>query len=276
MADPIFEKASWRDKVALWPRAPLEMVLAITGPYITFDFAAAGASNEDWRGPLELLGAAVPYLFFLAIVLLIAQGLCRRFSKFSIPNLLDRARRAQELEDLVAEGHRELADGMLLAFGKKLDLATADQSRISLYVRYDDNSLKNLGRYATNPRHQSTGRSLIPVNEGVVGQAWETGWQYHGDLGSGAAYTRSCTGMGIARATVNDMKMKPRMICALQMKDSTGIPIAVMVFESKRPDLYSEDQIREEMEDLATVFAHTLPQMMPHLPKASLAASEGL
>lgn len=131
---PILE---WLARKPIWP---FNVAAIGVGPIFLKDFSSLAATYPGWAGPIALIPYLVGAVFVGSVIGLIAVEAARSQTRESYKELIVRAERAQELENVVAENITEIVNGIILGFFAKLDLRQDDNSRISLYV--DDSSGK--------------------------------------------------------------------------------------------------------------------------------------
>ena len=197
--------------------------------------------------------------------MLVAVEWARSSAKESFKKLRDRAQRAQELENTVAENISEIINGIIMGFENQLRLQSDDNSRISLYVDDHSDNLVNIGRIATNPNHRPIGRKVLPKDVGCVGLAWAEGWAFVDDFGE-ENYDTHQGHYGMEPGIIAGLAMKPRYIAALRIDDGPR-SLAVLVFESLQEKRFDEVKIRKEMNSFTGYLTNTLQTLEPHLPK---------
>jgi hypothetical protein len=208
-----------------------------------------------------LLGA----IFILSVIGIVVIEVSRAKTRESYRQLKDRADRAQQLEDTIAENITEIVNGIILGFSSKLALQPDDNSRISLYVDNSSGDLVNIGRVATNPNHRLIGRKVLPKDRGCVGKAWAEGWAFVGDFGA-QDYDAHGGHFGMSPEQIAGLAMKPRFIAALRI-DEGARSLAVLVFESLQANRFDEVRIRKEMNSFSGFLTGTLVTLAPHLPR---------
>ena len=109
-----------------------------------------------------------------------------------------------------------------------------------------------IGRYATVQKLKGKGRGIIKESEGVVGAAWSSNDDeaFVDDLpeilddDDDYDYVRSCVrDWKMDREEVRHLTMKSRTLGAFAIRDSDGVKVAVMVFESLNPQAFTKQLI---------------------------------
>jgi hypothetical protein len=276
MGAPEKKKLTIGARFARLPRLPFELILAASAPFVLHDFSKQIREYPNWAGPLSWLSAITIIAYFLGIGFIAAIALSRWFSKTSVEELQRRAARAQELENIIAENVNLMFDGMLLSLSKTLNLKPSDLVRLTVYVP-SDGTLVRAGRFATNPTQKDAGRKIIPVGEGIVSEAWQKGFAYVGDLGTGEKYIENCEKRGIPADIAKQLSMKSRMIAALRINLSfEQEPIGVMVFESMKERHFGKQDIEEKLGRMTALFETSIPTLRVHIPRPDIALERGL
>lgn len=263
--------ATW---FAKWPLWPFSVGAVASGVALNRDLSSWSTKFPGWAGPIELF----PYLVGLAFVFCLAGMIGVQWGEAAIEEnydeLRDRAKRAQELEDTIAENIREIVNGIIGGFGRQLKLAPNDNSRLSLYVDNGSGSLLSIGRWATNPNHENVGRRLLPKDEGCVGQAWGEYWVFEGKFGT-ENYTQHPSHHGMPADVIETLSMRPQCMAALRIDDGPQ-KLAVIVFESMQQERFDEGEIKREMSAFSWYLTGTLKTLAPHYPKPLAGAGEEL
>ncbi|MEO5326093.1 hypothetical protein PV773_22510 [Mesorhizobium sp. CC13] len=162
--------------------------------------------------------------------------------------------RNSELEDQLANmqsvvsgfgsDYFDIWDRRLQVLAEELGFDARD--RISVY-RHHDNAFTMVGRYAVLPQLDKPGRSVYPVDQGVIGAAWRAGNGQcvvqdlpdpHADPDDYCA--RNKDEWQIPAEVVQAMNMKPRSVAAFALNDQQGSSRhAIIVFESTDADRFS-------------------------------------
>lgn len=269
------KKPTLLQRIAAGPRLPLEITVAASGPFVLHDFATAAKANPSWGGPISLLPAVIQFAFWVSLAVLVIISISRLFSGSKFKELQDRAKKAQELEDLISENINQLVNGILLSLAHQLALQDGDHSRLSLYVASEADQFSLLGRFSTNPNYGGAGRRQIPRGEGCLARAWGEGWHYNADLGSGAVFNQNCRKYGMSIAAIQALQMRPRTIAALRISDGNGQPLAALVFECTKANRFGEIALRDSLKQFSVFFEHAIPKLQPHIPQLNTAADRG-
>jgi hypothetical protein len=260
--------------VASLPRWPFNLGALASAPFLLEDFSSWAQAYPGWAGPFGVLQPTLILAFAICVVFLIAVHVARAMTVDSYKDLKERAKRAQELEDVIAENITEIINGIILGLVSKLGLKQDDNSRISLYVNHPSGDLVNVGRVATNPNIEKVGRKILPKNVGCVGKAWAEGWAYVRSFGEGEYVEHECH-YGMKPEEIQGLAMKPQFMAALRIDDGPR-EIAVVVFESLQPERFDETRIRRELSSFCEYVTGTLVTLTPHLPQPLSGGREDL
>lgn len=254
--------ATW---FAKWPLWPFSVGAVAAGVALNRDLSSLSAKFPNWAGPIELLPYLIGTAFAVCLAGMIGVQWGEAAIKESYDELRDRAQRAQELEDTIAENIREIINGIVGGFGRQLKLAPDDNSRLSLYVDNGSGSLLSVGRWATNPNHESVGRRLLPKDQGCVGQAWGEYWVFEGEFGVDN-YEHHASHHGMPPEVIGNLSMRPQCLAALRIDDGPQ-KVAVLVFESMQAQRFEEGKIKRDMKAFSGYLTGTLKALRPHLPR---------
>lgn len=129
------------------------------------------------------------------------------------------------------------------------------RARLSIYKFINEEKcFWLLGRYSENASFRERGRATYPSDQGVVGMAWEIGEYYFGKLPSFESnselyFTESEKKFKLPRKTLETMNMKSRAIYAKHIKDTNGVPVAVIVIESMKRDAFDPQKLKQDLEE---------------------------
>lgn len=263
--------ATWWAGLPLWP---FSVGAVASGPALFRDFSKLAEEYERWAGPIELIPFVIGTVFVVSLIGLIGVQWGRWLAEETISELRERAERAQELEDTIAENIREIINGIIGGFGKQLKLTPDDNSRLSLYVENGSGGLLSIGRWATNPNHETVGRRELPKNEGCVGEAWGEYWAFEENFGE-ENYNGHPSHQGMSPEVIERLKMRPQYLAALRIDDGAQ-KLAVLVFESMQADRFEEGKIKREMKAFSGYLIDTLKTLAPHYPKPLAGDGEDL
>ena len=125
----------------------------------------------------------------------------------------------------------------LRGLAETVDFASTD--RVSLY-RHEADGFTLLGRYSARPGFEGLGREVLPVGEGVLGDAWEHGRAEQTSLPSsgpeGGAPTqqwlRAQGRLGLDQATASALSMRTQAYAAFRIGTPDEEKLGALVFES--------------------------------------------
>lgn len=154
------------------------------------------------------------------------------------PGVLILKDRIHALEDDVLECHGNYSDLLraeLAILASKLGFG--HNERISVY-KHDGRAFVMLGRFSSNPHYDRPGRGVYPDSQGCIRDVWSQGRAVGVNLpNSGTNLAEYVNALNrrwaVDRVTAQALRMKSRSIGGIRIEDfSTGVPIAVMIFES--------------------------------------------
>jgi len=190
----------------------------------------------------------------------------------------------EELNELVASfgsDYFDLWDNRLKVLAEELSFDARD--RISVY-RHEHNSFTMIGRYSMLPELDKPGRSVYPVDQGVIGVAWASG---NGqavaqdlpdpNLDIEAYCARAKDSWGIPAGVTKKMSMKSRSIAAFALNNSdNSTRDAIIVFESTDPDRFDVSKLEERVKGaVGKDIVHILKILKDKEPSLDFAAARG-
>lgn len=161
----------------------------------------------------------------------------------------DKAQLSDDIDNLKAENislsedNRALFESTLRHLAESLDFGWDE--RITVY-EYAESGFAPIGRYSINPNLRSRGRKACPVDEGVIGLAWDGKPSFVDDLPdphtkADEYYADVEERCRLPRVTCRSLKMKSRCLFGHCILDPLGDgPVAVIVFESLRPNRFTQ------------------------------------
>ena len=175
------------------------------------------------------------FLFFSVILLLIV--IIEKIKLGSYAEIRKKWQIAQEKLDILNNYIKELFDGLLMSFATT-ELHFGEQAqnneRISLYLAKKDEYLSidylyPIGRYSSNPIYRDIRRKKYQVNKGCIGEAYKNDYCYNGNLTQ-----EECIDLyNYTKDEYSAMRMKPKTIAAVSLKDKENRVIGILVAESK-------------------------------------------
>jgi len=258
-------------------REPIALVVsAITLLFFTrfWGWMTDEASSWPWKlGGAGGMLTAVSSTWFAAT----SQGtLAKRNSELEAEN--------SSLRDVVTgfgSDYFAIWDQRLEVLADELNLDARD--RISVY-RHADNAFTMVGRHAMLPAFDKPGRSVYPVDQGVIGSAWRAGSgqcivQDLPDPESefDAYCARSLEEWQIPSDVVQSMTMKPRSVAAFALNDHLkSSRHAIIVFESTDPERFSVGALERRVRgSQGKDIVHLLEIMRNREPSLEFAREKG-
>lgn len=199
------------------------------------------------------------YLIWLFIALLIVASIgvfinVKRKSTQKDVEELEKENRA--FRSVIEDGKRNYFDiwddkARTISQSLQLDIRT----RLSIYKFINEEKcFWLLGRYSENATFRERGRVTYPSDQGVIGMAWESGEYYFGKLPSFESnselyFAESEKKFKLPKKTLKTMNMKSRAIYAKHIKDTNGVPVAVIVIESMKRDAFDPQKLKQDLEE---------------------------
>jgi len=127
--------------------------------------------------------------------------------------------------------------------------------RVTIYYEFDD-TFSLLARYSINPRYTKIHRQKFPLNQGVIGKAWQHGFHIEKDCPSSQNYPEYKEYLvktyGYEEDKIDTLTMKSCRYVAIAIVDA-GVHKGVIAFESTDPAFLEiderENKIREYCRD---------------------------
>lgn len=127
------------------------------------------------------------------------------------------------------------------------------QDRITIY-RYEKDNFVQVGRHSINVELRRNGRSKYPKDEGFISKAWENGTFYIENLPDynkepDKYLDETVKVQKINKGTIRKISMKSRSYYCKNLTNQKNDPIAVIVIESKLPELpVCSEKMEEDLE----------------------------
>jgi outer membrane murein-binding lipoprotein Lpp len=155
----------------------------------------------------------------------------------------------EELQEQKSETNKlnkELVTTWLKSASKHLELNSTE--RATIYYEFD-NVFSLLARYSINPEYTKIHRQKFPLNEGVIGKAWQNGKHIEKDCPNSSnqqEYENYLTQTyGYDKERIDTLTMKSCRYTALAIVDA-DVHVGVIVFESTQPDFFEKtDKVDE-------------------------------
>jgi|SRR5690625_410389 len=118
--------------------------------------------------------------------------------------------------------------------------------RVSAYAVTDDRFVL-LSRYSMNTKHEKRGRSTYPLNQGVIGLAWERGSDLtHFNVETRSEWEVELVNSGRFNADeAKKLTMFARAILAVRIDAGDGTKVGVLVFESENASQFQPNMISQ-------------------------------
>lgn len=261
-----------------WISPPLTAAILFSSVFVTYDFSQAQKAHPDWSGALGLIG---PLLFFTlvfcaAVELILSIGRsARERTMQSLQKSLDDA--SSQITE-IGSSIRQLFDGMLYTFSKRVDLRQDDQVRISIYVHDQDRKrFIPCGRYSPNPNLTKPGRTHYPDNEGCIGKGWDHGWHFDNDFPTDKPGRRKYEkeSYGLGRTVAESLKMQSRLYAVKRINHGDEA-LAVIVVEALDHDRFEQVALQNALDEHNDNFASMVRTLRSYIPNPSSAGDSGL
>lgn len=152
--------------------------------------------------------------------------------------------------------------------------------RISLY-KLDMEMFSCVGRYSDNEIFNSKPSRLYPRNQGCIARAWEVGNYQDTQAPDPQASPYEWVEYNIEKygydeAQLDKIRMKSRAFLGVRLKNSEQITIAVIIFESLRPNGLPFGKINSFLNDHEIRnLANLIQSLEKHMPSLEEANAEG-
>lgn len=176
----------------------------------------------------------------------------------SYTKLKQELKEKEEKLDILNNYIKELFDGLLMSFANaELAFGTHEQNqeRISLYLAKKDNNnnidyLYPIGRYSSNPTFRNVRRSRYSVKKGCIGEAYKNDFCYNPNI----TLEECLKKYSYTKDEYKAMRMKPKTIAAISVKDKSNRVVGVLVAESQEKSWLS-GSIRRKLEKQIKYYA---------------------
>ena len=206
------------------------------------------------------------FLFTQIILLFIAVS--EKFTIGSYTKLKMELKSKEEKLDILNNNIKELFDGLLMSFANaELAFGTHEQNqeRISLYLAKKDNTnqvdyLYPIGRYSSNPNFRNMRRSRYSVNKGCIGEAYKNDYCYNANITPEECLNK----YSYTEEEYKAMRMKPKTIAAISIKDKSNRIVGVLVAESQEKS-WLAGTIKRKLEKQANYYAEICTKLKDYI-----------
>lgn len=197
-------------------------------------------------------------IFLVAQVILLFIAIAEKFAIGSYTKLKLEIKEKEEKLDILNNNIKELFDGLLMSFANaELEFGKQEQNqeRISLYLAKRNTSnnidyLYPIGRYSSNPHFRNVRRSRYSIDKGCIGEAYKNDYCYNGNVTE-----EECINLySYSQEEYNSMRMKPKTVVAMSVKDKENKIIGVLVAESKEEN-WQITTIKKKLEKQVKYYA---------------------
>ena len=132
-------------------------------------------------------------------------------------------------------------------------LGFSHNERISLYI-IDEDKFVRCARFSQNPKYSQPGRATYPLNEGVIGEAWNNGFEFFARFpdaqkNKNAYIEKTNNKYRISRDDVASFSMFPRLILGYRISNhDKSEHNAIIIVESTNKDFADQNDILTVLE----------------------------
>ncbi|WP_298981492.1 hypothetical protein [uncultured Roseibium sp.] len=218
---------------------------------------------------LDIFNHEIVWLFIVLCLFWAAAIIFTVRRKRSSNELLDQCGDLSEqvttLKQAIGEGNRNFFDVWNdRARSLFQDCALSKYDRLSIYKHDTDlDKFRLLGRYAENNSYRKRGRNLYPMDEGVIGHAWQHGEHFekalpHPDRSWDRYVEINQKKYGISPETCQSFNMKSACLWGISLSNEKDVPFALVVIESTKRENLDQGKLsaffggdkRKEIENL--------------------------
>lgn len=242
-----------------WIKIPITTLATIYSILVTIDTNHILCGSHPAIAFLHWL--IFEHKFALLITFLCILTFIAVLEKCAIGSYTKLKRELKEKEDkleILNNYIKELFDGLLMSFANaELAFGTHEQNqeRISLYLAKKDSNnsidyLYPIGRYSSNPNFRNVRRSRYSVKKGCIGEAYKNDYCYNPNITPEECLKK----YSYTEDEYNAMRMKPKTIAAISVKDKFNRVVGVLVAESQEIS-WLAGTIKRKLEKQAKYYA---------------------
>lgn len=264
-----------------WLRPIAELLTALCGAFLTYDFEKLRTLYPRWHGPIGAIEGNLPLtVIALAVLSAILVGL-ERIGRKSLSELQAQISEKEEKLSQVSNVITILCNGLLLNLASNLNLAQGAQVRLSLYVHDPERrAFIPCGRYSGNPAYARPGRTSYPDDQGCIGEGWSNGWHFDDAVPPGKQAERrpkyNEDKYNIPPEISRSIKMKSTLYAVKRLDDREGRGVAVLVAEAVGDNGLEEAFLKEKIEGSEHDYARVISSLRSYIPNPRAAADSGL
>lgn len=207
-------------------------------------------------------------IFLFTQIILLFVAIAEKFAIGSYTKLKMELKSKEEKLDILNNNIKELFDGLLMSFANaELAFGTHEQNqeRISLYLAKKDNTnqvdyLYPIGRYSSNPNFRNMRRSRYSVNKGCIGEAYKNDYCYNANITPEECLNK----YSYTEEEYKAMRMKPKTIAAISIKDKSNRIVGVLVAESQEKS-WLAGTIKRKLEKQANYYAEICTKLKDYI-----------
>lgn len=222
------------------------------------------------------------YLSIIFIILVLSTFVSLRLIK-TVPQIKDLENKIKDKDDELKEYSNQiiaihkniylLFDGFLINLAKKHHVVDDPESRISIYVRDPVNeNFVPCGRYSSNADWRKRGREILPGDQGCIAKAWNIKWCFDANFPEDRKNhsTYSQKNYNIDKKIHRNINMLSRLYAVLRLENDEKEHFAIIVFESLNKDRFSEDEIKDILDDVAEKFTDSISVFQKQILTANI------
>lgn len=266
------------DSFYRWTQPFIAAGVLISSSYLTYDFTKIRHTHPNWERQLDLLQSALPIALLTLAILGLALSVTHLFCRPTIKALLHQLEVTSSKLGIISENVRNLFDGYLYKLSsQKLGFGEAGENneRITIYIHDRTNKFIPFGRYSQNPTYKKAGRAQYPDHEGCIAKGWQNRWHFESSLTDRNYEKSNLEKYNISKPTLDGIKMKSKMYAVMRVDSTAGEQLAVIVVESTDSARFTEDFLKEKLEQECPFIAELITKLGEHIPSLPDAKGKG-
>lgn len=228
--------------------------------------------KDEVSGKISGIFYSLTFILFVTLLMGVTKyfALLRRSEQKQLRDALDACEAAKEQMgetlDSLTPNLQSIYEAILQSMLRKIGLESNPGVRITMYLLSSNKiSFHPVGRYSHHATYRMQGRTLLPVNEGCIGKAWNDGKHEWRNLAKDLNQRRqkSKSTYGIPNATFDGFSMPTLSIGAYRIDNERMSPVGVIVIEADDHKMIDFDQFeknfKEEKQSLERLIRATQP-----------------
>ncbi|WP_298627007.1 hypothetical protein [uncultured Legionella sp.] len=256
----------------------LGLIIVIFSVLASYDFSPWKHRFPRWTPLIELLSEYSFTILFIFAVSTFILSILRWFLSIdkTISTLSKELKEEIEKNSIIGDNIKNMFDGYLfhLATGKLT--FSPDNDRVTLYLHDSAGKFIPFGRFSANPKFKSPGRSEYPDNQGVIALGWEKGWYFDCNHEGEDFINYNKNKHNIPKETLKSLRMKSVLYAVKRITDHKGDAVAIILVESTETLRFSENLLKEKLDQEEAFIADLITKFREHIPMPSTAKKRGL